>query len=142
MATNVWKAGVLAFSIVATAACSDSEFVSAPEAGVDGAACTTADCATFRSLDMASINAPLATATTIAQTSVQDKGMGALLAQRLTALRADLEAGRQASARIGLSALLSDLRGAEAAPTMRGDIADFAAIRLNLEPLVIKIGLK
>lgn len=137
------QTALLALAASALAACSDTEFITAPESGADGTtACATADCTTFRQLDLGALDAPLTSATTIAQTSVRDRAFGAQLAQRLGLLRTDLAAGRQAHARIGLAALLSDLRVAEADATKAVDRPDFAAIRLNLEPLVINLGLR
>lgn len=126
--------------LVAVTGCRDTAVVSGP-ATDPAALCGTADCTAFRAISTASARGLVKMASTLAG-KLRDQTLGKDLVDRFASLDQFMAAENVASSRLALiSALATVDRGIRIAP--RGqDAPDLSAIRLNLEPLIMKYGLR
>ncbi len=129
--------------VLAFGACRDVE-VTAPDADTPDAPppCTTPDCATFRSLSSTQVASLVNTSLTITTTAISNSGTASRIEAQLNTLKTAHAAGKMSDARSALLAALIEIDNAMADPAQRGDLADLTAIRLNLEPVIINLGLR
>jgi hypothetical protein len=129
--------------VFAFGACRDVE-VTAPEADAPDAPppCTTPDCATFRSLSTTQVASLVSTSLTIVTTGIDNASTASRIALQLNRLRTAHANGNMNDARASLLAALVEIDNAIADPSQRGDLPDLTAIRLNLEPLIVNLGLR
>ncbi len=129
--------------VLAFGACRDVE-VTAPSADEPGAPppCATPDCATFRALSTGQIASLVNTSLTITTVSLGNKSTASRIEKQLNTLKTTHAAGNMNDARSSLLAALIEIDNAMTDPAQMGDLADLTAIRLNLEPVIINLGLR
>jgi len=129
--------------VLAFGACRDVE-VTAPEADSPNAPppCTTADCSTFRALSTTQSVALINTSINIATSAISNASTASRIERQLNRLKTAMTAGNLNDARASLLAALVEIDNAIADPAQRGDLPDLTAIRLNLEPLIVNLGLR
>lgn len=127
--------------LLAAVACQNTEFVTAPrEDGTD--TCTGTSCSSFPTLEVATLKAPVAAAAQTARASLKDRAFGTKLASGMEQVHAEMAAGKNDAAKLTLIGVLKDLSTAFNNPAFVGDRPDLAMIRLNLEPLAHKLGIR
>lgn len=137
---RVSRHAVRLLAVILLTACRDASVVSGPPSAATPA-CTSADCAAFRSMSDASGAALVRTSTTLAG-NLKGTSSGPGLKERLARLDGALAAGNRDMARLHLLGALSLIDQAIADPARRAELPDLTAIRLNLEPLILKLGLR
>jgi hypothetical protein len=138
------NAGRIAAVLVALTlgACREAD-LTGPDSPADAAPpCTTADCTTFRALTPTTIAPLLASTSRIATTSLTDAALGRRIADRITTLQSEINAGDKTDAQVAMLSLLVEIDNAMADSARRADLADLSSMRLNLEPVVIYLGLR
>lgn len=141
MSNTRFSRSLVPLALLATVACQNTEFVTAPrENGSE--ACTSTACSAFPSLEVTTLKAPVAAAAQTARQSLKDQAFGAKLASGMEQAHAEMAAGKNDAARLTLVAVLKDLSQAFNNPAFVGDRPDLAMIRLNLEPLALKLGVR
>jgi hypothetical protein len=134
---------LLALSLVLPA-CRDETLLTGvkdPDSVVQPPACQTADCVGWRAAPPATM-APLVARSTQIAAVVQDGTIKARLEAPLSRMADALGKGESGVAAISLLSALSVIDAGLANPNARGDWADLSAIRLNLEPLIVQLGLR
>lgn len=132
---------LLAPVLLAAVACQTTEFLTEP--GQDGSdTCTGTSCSSFPTLEVATLKAPVAAAAQTARASLKDRALGNKLASGMEQVHAEMAAGKNDAAKLALVGVLKDLSNAFNDPANVGDRPDLAMIRLNLEPLAQKLGIR
>lgn len=136
-----WRALAVSVTVLLTAAaCRDTAVVAGPPTE-SSPPCTSADCATFRSVS-ATAEAGLVQQSTAIAGNLRDAATSASLRERLATLQRAVAENRTEAVRINLLGALAYIDRGMSDPSRRSDLADLSAIRLNLEPLVVKYGLR
>ena len=137
------RAAPLLSAVCLLAACRDSSVAVGPTAPpeVTVAPCNTTDCNTFRSLSVAG-SGTLVRAASGLTSSLRDTETAARLQSRLGSLQSLVSTGKTDEARLTLIGILATIDAATNDPARRADLPDLAAMRLNLEPLIFKLGLR
>ncbi len=127
---------------LAAGACREAD-LTGPKSSADASPpCTTSDCAAFRQLTPTTV-APLLEATSRTATlSLQNKALGQRIASRVADLQASIEASKKADAQITLLGILLEIDGAMSDSGNSADLADLSSMRINLEPVIIYLGLR
>jgi hypothetical protein len=129
---------------LALPACRDETLLTGvknPDSVVQPPACQTADCAAWRAAP-ASTMAPLVTRSNELVAVLGNPSLRSGLATPLTRMAEALGRGDSAIAAISLLGALSVIDAGLTDSNARGDWADLSAIRLNLEPLIVQLGLR
>lgn len=127
---------------LAFAACREAD-LTGPESPSDEAPiCNTTDCVRFRALTPTTIAPLLAATTQMSTTSLSDAALGRRLASKISTLQSEITSGDETNAKVAMLALLLDIDNAMADSARRADLADLSAMRLNVEPIIIYLGLR
>lgn len=133
----MWPVAALAL-VAALGACRDVEVLSGPQD--PSSLCTTADCGTFRGISTQQA-IQLVRASSRLSTTMRDASNAQAITTRLASLEQSIATDKLQATRLGLLGAMSLVDRAMANPN-RTDKADLAAIRLNLEPLLFRYGLR
>jgi hypothetical protein len=129
---------MLAATLPALSGCGDTATIVQPKPVDTPAVCDDPSCQ-FRKLDMTELVEPLSAAAALSRTSLEDAAAGQALATRIDAVLSGVKAGQAAAANRDLLLALSQLDALMSNPRFAGDVADLSAIRLNLEPAVVRL---
>jgi hypothetical protein len=134
----------LVMAWVVSAGCYDTTVVTGSDApdAVRSPVCASADCTTFRAIALPQVNSLINSATFRAVSALKDRELGGRIAAGMTTVQSDFAAGRLTDAKLGLISVLFRIDGAISDPARRPDLPELAAIRLDLEPLIIRFGMR
>lgn len=125
--------------VLGLAACRDASAVNGPNAD-SAPLCATVDCDSFRALTHESMRVLLSASATTA-VNLSDRGRGRAIEQRLAEVERAFVDGHIGAARLNLLGALKLIDVGLDSSSQQSDWPDLATIRINLEPIIIKLGL-
>lgn len=126
-------------TLLLAAGCRETSAISGP--GDTEAECTTAACTSYRAMSATSVVALIDAATTMAL-RLQDAALGRELVGKLGTLSRAVTINDPNGTRVALAGVLTTIdRVAKATPQAR-DMPDLMVMRLSLEPLIHRFGLR
>jgi len=115
--------------------------VSDPDSVDPAVTCTTADCGVWRSAPTASMVSLVSRSSEVAA-GLKNQALAVRIEGHLARMRTALGSGDAVGAGLSLLGALAAIDSGLANPAIRADWADLSAIRLNLEPVLIHLGLR